>query len=240
MYLFIYWCCNQLVLIPSRVAVLQLSICPIIQSTVQVLFFSLETFVKASLMQASKTSQWDLKAQRQIADTVFVALPLPNLMGVYTLLFCFLLFLIPANCPLTFPPIFQWNQLHCFFEPLTPSEAAPSAAPDNCARTHNLREKTRWKVAPCRYFTVNRITSSTHQSSLSWKSRPWSTPLLGFLRWRRRDLIRRINTRKWLPWASVLSALVMKRSSVPLLSFFFWCHLTKPDKEPPFKDTELQ
>lgn len=65
----------------------------------------------------------------------------------------------------------------------------------------------------------------------AWKSR--STPLLGFLWWQGRDLIRTINTRKWPPWASVLSVHVMKRSSV--LGFFLvsfldgatWQNLTK-------------
>lgn len=137
-----------------------------------------------------------------------------------------------------FPPIFQWSQQHCCFHHSIHQEqhcglgstlprliTAPRLAP--------WRLKTRWKVALCRYYIVNRITSSTHQSSLSWKSRPWSTPLLGCLRWQGRDLIRTINTRKWLPWASVLSVHVMKRSSVP--AFFFssflegatWQNLTK-------------
>lgn len=115
MYPFIYLYHNQLVLIPYRLAVLQLRVCSIIQSTVQVLLVSLETFLKASSTPVAKTSQWDLKADTQIANIAFVALPPPNLMGVKTLLFCFLLLLIPANCLLTFSPMFEWKQLHCYF-----------------------------------------------------------------------------------------------------------------------------
>lgn len=129
-----------------------------IQSSVQVLFLSLETFLKAPSMQVFDVPV-GFKAETQVPDALFVVLPPPNLTGVEPLRL--------VSCCFLLPLIFHGLLLPYFSE----SRCTHSTSSSSLADNRSLAEKTGWKVALCRYYIVNRITSSTRQSSLSWRSR---------------------------------------------------------------------